>query len=153
MKTTPTPYSTFRLLTGFLLVFGLILLPACEQDDRTVEDDTVFNDDIDLGLRTGDADTVEVRVSGYRVEVPQSLPAGRTVFRVVNDGDAEHGFEIEGPDVQESLTTNLQPGEEGTLSVDLRPGSYEVWCPVSDHEEQGARSTIQVTEQHADQNR
>lgn len=151
MKTTITPFNTFRLATGLMLVFGLLLLPACEQDTTRTDDDTVLDDDFDLGLTTEDADTVQVRLSNGNIDMPQSLPAGRTVFRIVNDGTAEHSFEIEGPDVSDSLTGNLDPGEEGTVTVDLEPGSYEVWCPVNDHAEQGMRTTLQVTGQRGQQ--
>jgi hypothetical protein len=146
MKSISTSLRTFRLMTGLMLVFGLVLLPACDQDTTTTgDDDTIIDDDFDLGLGTTDADTVEVHLAEFSIDMPQSLPAGRTVFRVMNHGSVEHGFEIEGPDVQDSLTSNVQPGEEATLSVDLEPGSYEVWCPVADHAEQGMRTTLQVS--------
>jgi plastocyanin len=149
MKAISSPLSTIRLMTGLMLVFGLLLLPACGQDDTRTDDDTIVDDDFDLGLGTQDADTVEVRLSEFTIQMPQSLQAGRTVFRIVNDGTAQHGFEIEGPDVSDSLGSSVQPGEEATLSVDLEPGSYEVWCPVADHAEQGMRTTLQVTGDHS----
>lgn len=149
MKALSSPLSTIRLMTGLMLVFGLLLLPSCGPDDTTMtDDDTIVDDDFDLGLGTQDADTVEVRLSEFSIQMPQSLQAGRIVFRIVNDGTAEHGFEIEGPNVSDSLASSVQPGEESTLSVDLEAGSYEVWCPVADHAEQGMRTTLQVTGDH-----
>jgi plastocyanin len=90
------------------------------------------------------AATVEVRLHGRTIEMPATLPPGETTFVVTNTGEHEHNFEIEGQGIEEELESNLQPGESGELTVDLRPGTYTVYCPVGDHREEGMVTTLRV---------
>lgn len=92
------------------------------------------------------AGAVQVSLIEYAIEMPTSIPAGPTTFEITNNGTEEHGFEIEGGEVEEALEPRLQPGETGTLQVDLPPGTYEVYCPVSDHADEGMRIELTVTD-------
>ena len=99
------------------------------------------------GTPTGAAGClVEVTETEFAIEMPDTLPAGPVTFRVTNAGTIEHNFEVEGQGIEEELPANLQPGESGTLEVDLEPGTYEVYCPVGNHEAQGMRVELTVTE-------
>ena len=82
----------------------------------------------------------------FVVDMPESLPAGPTTFVVTNDGTIEHSLEIEGQGIEEALEPHLQPGETGELTVDLQPGSYEAYCPIGNHQEQGMSVELTVTE-------
>ena len=64
----------------------------------------------------------------------------------IADGTIEHNFEVEGQGIEEELPENLAPGATGTLTVDLAPGTYEVYCPVGNHEDEGMRVELTVTE-------
>jgi uncharacterized cupredoxin-like copper-binding protein len=94
--------------------------------------------------------TVEVSLTEYTVDMPNSIPAGPTTFSITNDGTEEHGFEIEGEGVAEALDPNLQPGDSAELEVDLAPGTYEVYCPVDGHADEGMRLELTVTEAGAE---
>lgn len=140
-----------RTLTSSLVVAALLFVSACggeTEDPELGMPDTTMMNDLDMRAPT-DADTVEVQLSEYSIDMPSSIAAGNRVFRVVNNGDEEHSFEIEGVNVSESLMTPLAAGEEETLQVRLEPGSYEVYCPVDNHAEQGMRMTLQVTQDNA----
>lgn len=89
---------------------------------------------------------VEVTLTDFRIDMPSTLPAGPTTFRITNAGKSEHNFEVEGEGIETELAQNLQPGESGTLEVDLRPGTYHVYCPVANHEERGMAVELMVTE-------
>ncbi len=89
---------------------------------------------------------VEVALTEFEVEMPSSLPAGPTTFNVMNSGTIVHNFEIEGQGIEEEFDENLQPGETRTMEVDLQPGTYEVYCPVGNHREQGMLLELTVTE-------
>jgi hypothetical protein len=80
---------------------------------------------------------VEVGLTEFTINMPTSVPAGPTIFRVTNNGAAEHNFEIEGQGIDQSFDTNLQPGESRDLQVDLVAGTYRIYCPVGNHEAQG----------------
>jgi uncharacterized cupredoxin-like copper-binding protein len=91
-----------------------------------------------------DARKVEVRLVDHKIEMPQQLAAGKTAFIVTNGGSAKHNFEIEGQGMEKKFLTNVGPNETKTLHVDLKPGSYKVFCPVSDHEEHGMKMELTV---------
>jgi glucose/arabinose dehydrogenase/uncharacterized cupredoxin-like copper-binding protein len=90
--------------------------------------------------------TVQVSLVDGAIGMPDSLPAGPTVFEVTNNGTVEHNFEIEGQGIEQEFETDLQPGEIRTMEINLLPGEYEVYCPVGDHREHGMELTLTVTE-------
>jgi len=99
---------------------------------------------VPLALAQGD-NPVEVTLVDGQIQMVNSLPAGSTTFMVTNNGTKEHSFEIEGNGIEEELDPHLQPGENGTLNVDLQPGTYEVYCPVGDHRAGGMTMQLTVT--------
>jgi glucose/arabinose dehydrogenase/uncharacterized cupredoxin-like copper-binding protein len=90
-------------------------------------------------------ETVAVSLMEFAIAMPTELPAGPTTFAITNDGTIEHNFEVEGQGIEEELPENLAPGASGTLTVDLAPGTYEVYCPVGDHAGEGMRLELTVT--------
>ena len=90
---------------------------------------------------------VDVRLSEWKVQVSApTAPAGPVVFRVANAGQIEHAFEVEGKGL-ERRTAPIAAGANGTLSVKLKPGRYELYCPVGNgaHKQAGMKATIEVT--------
>lgn len=99
----------------------------------------------DTTRRQPRADTVQVGLTEFSIDMPSSASAGPTLFQVTNQGSAVHSLEVEGQGVEKVLDRRLQPGESGRLQVDLQPGTYEVYCPVEDHAERGMRTELRVT--------
>jgi uncharacterized cupredoxin-like copper-binding protein len=93
-----------------------------------------------------DTPTTEVGLTEYQIEMPTSLSAGSQTFRVTNNGTTEHNFEVEGQGIEEAFETNLSPGETQTMQLDLAPGTYEVYCPVGNHRDQGMEIQLTVTQ-------
>jgi plastocyanin len=89
--------------------------------------------------------TVEVSLTEWAIVMPTSVPAGTVIFTVTNTGTVSHNFEIEGNDVEQTFETDLAPGETRVLEVELQPGTYEVYCPVSGHAENGMELELTVT--------
>ena len=87
---------------------------------------------------------VPVMLMEFAIEMPSTLPAGPVTFAVTNGGTITHSFEIESADLEEVLETELAPGETGMLTVDLAPGTYEVYCPIGNHAEQGMQVEVTV---------
>jgi uncharacterized cupredoxin-like copper-binding protein len=89
-------------------------------------------------------DSVEVKLSEYKIEMPASVSAGATTFKVTNTGKETHGFEIEGNGIEKALKPRLKKGESGSLQMDLKPGTYKVYCPVLGHKRRGMSLDLTV---------
>jgi uncharacterized cupredoxin-like copper-binding protein len=89
------------------------------------------------------AATIEVKLSEYKIEMPETVPAGSTTFKVTNTGKEMHNFEIEGNGIEKRVG-KLNPGETKTLLVELKLGTYEVYCPVPGHKSDGMSLDLTV---------
>ena len=85
----------------------------------------------------------EVHLIEYQIHMPQTLRAGRVAFNVENGGKEDHANEIEGNGIEEK-TEILKRGNTAALEVDLKPGTYTVYCPVDDHKDKGMKVTVKV---------
>lgn len=85
-----------------------------------------------------------VELVEWAIRMPQSLPAGKHAFSVVNAGKETHSFEIEGNGVHASLPQNLPRGNSSRVEVELKPGTYTVYCPVDGHKGKGMSTTLVV---------
>jgi plastocyanin len=100
-----------------------------------------------LKHQAGEAGPVTVKLSEWKIELSQStLAAGRVSFMVTNSGSIPHAFEIEGHGIEQE-TALIQPGSDTTLTLSLRPGTYEVYCPVGEnsHKKLGMETHLTVT--------
>jgi uncharacterized cupredoxin-like copper-binding protein len=88
--------------------------------------------------------SVDVKLTEYKIEMPALIGAGATTFNVTNAGKETHGFEIEGSGIEKALKPRLKKGESGSLQVDLKPGTYKVYCPVFGHKRHGMSLDLTV---------
>jgi uncharacterized cupredoxin-like copper-binding protein len=88
--------------------------------------------------------SVEVKLTEYKIEMPALIGTGATTFNVTNTGNETHGLEIEGNGIEKTLKPRLKKGESGTLRVDLKPGTYKVYCPVIGHKWHGMSLDLTV---------
>jgi|GEM_PF-310223 len=98
-----------------------------------------------MGSASGVEQTVEVRLTEFKIEMPLQLRAGRTLFKVSNVGGMFHRFEVEGVGIEEEIEPGLDTGQTKTLELDLKPGIYEVYCPVHGHKKAGMSLRLKVT--------
>ena len=87
--------------------------------------------------------TQEVHLIEYAVHMPATLSAGRTAFNIENGGKETHAFVIEGNGVS-ARSNELTRGNTASVEIDLKPGTYTVWCPVKDHAQKGMKTSITV---------
>ncbi|MGH3071211.1 MAG: cupredoxin domain-containing protein [Gaiellaceae bacterium] len=116
-----------------VLIAAVLLLAGCGSDDGA-----------DEGSSSG-GETVQITATDFRFG-PADVSveaAGETTFTLTNDGGEEHALEIEGNGLEEE-TDDVPPGESATLTVELEPGEYELYCPIENHRELGMEGTLVV---------
>jgi len=89
--------------------------------------------------------TIQISETEFKLE-PAAVTidkAGVYTFHAVNNGSTEHALEIEGDGV-ETETENISPGESADLKVELKKGTFEMYCPVDGHEDMGMKGSIAV---------
>jgi hypothetical protein len=87
---------------------------------------------------------IDVQLTEYAIQMPDTLPAGEATLKISNAGKSNHNFAIEGNGVAQKLTSDLTRGDSATLSIDLKPGTYTVYCPVEGHRGKGMERTVMV---------
>jgi len=101
-----------------------------------------------LGLLPGPGEPaqVNVRLAEWKVELSQqNIAAGPVTFLVTNSGQIPHAIEVEGEGIEKEIET-IQPGATGSLTLTLKPGRYEVYCPVGEgsHKKLGMEAHLTV---------
>jgi plastocyanin len=135
------------------LVAAIILLGACSENahmqEKTSDIDT-HNSTIAPGVAVDssvmDQHTIDVTLNEYGIEMPGQVQPGPTLFRVTNAGKEEHNFQVEGNGGQWKLDANIPQGQTQMLRADLKPGTYEIYCPVGDHRAKGMSMPLSVAE-------
>ena len=129
-----------------VLAAGVVALAGCGGDDNNDnggEANTATEKTAPAGAAAG-----AVKLSETEFKITPSNPsvkkAGTVTFAVSNDGGVVHALEVEGPG-EEKETPNIDPGKSATLKVDLnKPGTYEFYCPIDGHKQQGMKGEIKV---------
>jgi plastocyanin len=70
-----------------------------------------------------------------------SAKAGKVTLKIVNESSIPHAIEVEGNGVEEE--TKTVAGANAEVTVDLKAGEYEYYCPVDDHK-QTMKGTLTV---------
>jgi len=128
---------------GALLVAGLLLAGCRQQAAAPANPSPPAPMTMDS---TGDTAMVMVSLKDFTITLtPATAPAGNVMFHISNDGKALHAIRIEGNGLDKS-SADVNAGEKTTLQVDgLKPGAYQIVCPVGNHEEKGMKTTFTVT--------
>jgi uncharacterized cupredoxin-like copper-binding protein len=121
-----------RIVAGLLLVVSTLALAAC---GSTSEETTP-----PAGGQAIAISESEFKLDPSTVKVSE---AGSYSVELTNDGKIAHAFEIEGQGLEEK-TEAIQPGETAELTVDLKNGSYEIYCPIDGHRQSGMEGALTV---------
>jgi uncharacterized cupredoxin-like copper-binding protein len=88
---------------------------------------------------------VDVSEVEFKIRFPKtSLPAGSYTFDVSNDGKIVHDLVVKGGGVDDA-TPHIDPGQSSSLKVDLKPGTYDVYCSIPGHKAAGMDLKLKVT--------
>jgi plastocyanin len=136
------------VLAKTMIVLALAIplaVAACGGDD---DDETTSPAATETAEETtasgGGGGTVDISETEFKLDPSDpTVSAGTVTFNISNDGEFVHNLEVEGNGVEE-VSDDFQPGQSGKLTVDLEPGTYELYCAIGDHAEQGMEGTLTV---------
>jgi plastocyanin len=133
-----------------LLATGLLAAAGCGDDDD--EDEGSGGATPSTQADTGSSEAsgggggggTKVSLTEFKIDPANpKVKAGKVTFSVSNDGQVPHALEVEGNGIEEE-TDVLNGGDSAELSVDLKPGEYEWYCPVGNHADMGMKGTLTV---------
>ena len=91
------------------------------------------------------AQNVVAKETEFKIALPKlAVHAGQVTFDVQNDGKIPHDLVVQGNGV-DAKTPLLDAGQSKTLSVDLKPGTYDLFCSVPGHKEAGMDVKLTVS--------
>ena len=93
------------------------------------------------------AQSVNVTLSEWKIGLSRdTVQAGAVTFDVKNTGQMTHALTIRGDGVDKG-TREIPARQAGSLTVTLKPGTYEVYCPMSEesHKMAGMARKLVVT--------
>jgi plastocyanin len=70
--------------------------------------------------------------------------AGKVKITLVNPSNVPHAIEVEGNGVEAKGET-VQKGGTSTATADLKPGTYDYYCPVGDHRAEGMEGKLTIS--------
>lgn len=93
----------------------------------------------------GSGTNVTVEESEFTLKLSTTtFSPGTYTFTAKDVGKQRHALEIEGPGVEEQKTQTLDVGGSASLTVKLKKGKYELYCPVDHHKDMGMKIDITV---------
>ena len=141
--------TTTSKLAALSLAFALA---ACAGGDDSAADSAAMDTQAAAAtpapMPTNDTAVIHVPLTEWSVVVSQGVVSPGTFnFHAMNQGTYAHAFEIEG-NGQEWKSDPIPPGGTATLTPTLTPGTYTVYCPITDgqgnHREKGMSTTFTV---------
>ncbi|HEY3207891.1 MAG TPA: plastocyanin/azurin family copper-binding protein [Gaiellaceae bacterium] len=92
------------------------------------------------------AKQIAVKETEFKIALPtESLKPGSYEFDVDNGGKIDHDLVVKGPGVNDEKTPLLAAGKTAKLKVDLKSGTYELYCSVPGHKQAGMDVKITVS--------
>ena len=94
-----------------------------------------------LSASVASAQAVVVNLSEWKVSMPRdTVAAGAVTFRINNNGSMNHALHVRGDGVDKG-TKEVAARQSASLTVTLKPGTYEAFCPMSDESHKMAGMT------------
>ncbi len=97
------------------------------------------------GEAAAEGQKVSVGEVEYKIQLPKTTFApGKYTFEVENKGHIPHNLTIKGPGGTEA-TQDISAGGGGSISVKLERGSYDFYCSIPGHKQQGMDQKVTVS--------
>jgi uncharacterized cupredoxin-like copper-binding protein len=74
------------------------------------------------------------------------VPAGEVIVELLNRGEDPHNLHLLEPveGSEAGAFSNTAPGVHADLKLNMRPGSYTLFCSLPGHEAKGMHATLTV---------
>ncbi len=133
-----------KVLVLIAVVIPLTFAACGDDDDSSSESAESTSTAEETTASGGGGETVDISETEFSLDPSEAtVPAGEVTFAVTNDGGITHNLEVEGNGVEE-ITDDLDPGASDDLTVDLEPGTYEMYCAIGNHADQGMEGEVTV---------
>ena len=135
----------FRRHLALILCLAVVPLVfvACGDDDDEEAATTTSSAETST-TASGGGETVDIVETEFALDPPDaSVAAGEVTFAISNEGQIAHNLEIEGNGVEE-VSDTIEGGSSTELAVELEAGTYEMYCNIGDHAEQGMEGEVTV---------
>jgi plastocyanin len=122
-------------LIALLLAAGVLTAAGCGGDDDSGSSDGSGSNSSSSSGGGGETLTVTADPGGKIAwdKTELNAKAGSVTLKLVNQADIPHAIEVEGNGVEEE--TETVTGKDAEVTVDLKAGKYEYYCPVDSHRE------------------
>jgi plastocyanin len=138
-------------LAALIAAFAVIGVAGCGGGDDSSSSSTEATtssttEQASGGGGGGGGEAIDVSETDFKLDpADPTVKAGQVTINATNDGQTTHNIEIEGNGIEETtLPNDLAPGDNGSLTVDLKPGTYEWYCPIANHKELGMKGEVTV---------
>jgi plastocyanin len=119
-------------ITALVLAAGALTAAGCGGDDSS----SSSSGGTGTSSSSGGGETLTVTADpGGAISWDKTkldAKAGNVTLKLVNDSDTPHAIELEGNGVEEQKTDVITKSS-ADVTVDLKPGTYEYYCPVGQH--------------------
>lgn len=94
---------------------------------------------------TTEGKKIQVTEVEYRIELQKTtFTPGTYTFEVFNKGTIVHNLNVQGGGSTES-SQDIQPGSSGSVTAELKTGTYVLYCSIPGHRQQGMQQKITVS--------
>ena len=89
---------------------------------------------------------VQVTAQEYSYSLShRKVKAGKVIVELLNRGQDTHDLELERVGSTHVFHfPKVEPGHYVDRELRLRPGTYRLWCGISDHKDRGMRAVLLV---------
>jgi len=133
-----------RRLIVLVALLVPLMLAACGDDD---EEETTAAESPPAETAeepSGGGETIQISETEFALDPSEvTAAAGEITFEIANDGSIPHNLEVEGEGVEE-VSSTIEGGASDSLTVSLEPGTYELYCAIGNHAEQGMAGELTV---------
>jgi len=139
-----------RVLLLAPLVAGALVIAACGSSNSSTSSTSTSSSSTPAAPASSAGQKLSLKAdpAGGLTFAPTKLTAKAGAVTLVMDNPStsgiEHGIAVEGKGVDKDGQI-VAPGSTSTVSVTLKPGTYEYYCPIPAHKAAGMKGTLVVS--------